>query len=25
VRPRWVRFSDFDQSPPVIVEIAFPD
>jgi hypothetical protein len=25
VRPRWVRFSDFDQSPPLIVEIAFRD
>jgi len=23
VRPRWVLYSDFDQSPPVIVEIAF--
>jgi pyridoxine/pyridoxamine 5'-phosphate oxidase len=23
VRPRWVRFSDFDRSPPLIVEIDF--
>jgi hypothetical protein len=22
VRPRWVRFSDFNQSPPVIAEFA---
>ncbi len=24
VQPRWIRYSDFDQSPPLIVEIAFP-
>ncbi|MGA3010067.1 MAG: pyridoxamine 5'-phosphate oxidase family protein [Terracidiphilus sp.] len=24
VRPKWIRYSDFDQSPPLIVEIAFP-
>ncbi len=24
VRPRWLRYSDFDQSPPLIVEIDFP-
>ena len=23
VRPRWIRFSDFDQSPPLIEEITF--
>jgi hypothetical protein len=23
VRPRWLRFSDFNQSPPVIVELSF--
>lgn len=23
VRPRWLRFSDFDQSPPAIVELTF--
>ena len=23
VRPRWVRFSDFDQNPPLIVELTF--
>jgi pyridoxine/pyridoxamine 5'-phosphate oxidase len=23
VRPAWVRYSDFDQNPPVIEEIAF--
>jgi hypothetical protein len=23
VRPRWIRFSDFDQSPPLIVEMNF--
>jgi len=23
-RPKWIRYSDFDQSPPLIVEIAFP-
>ncbi len=23
VRPRWIRFSDFDQSPPLIEEISF--
>jgi pyridoxine/pyridoxamine 5'-phosphate oxidase len=25
VRPRWLRFSDFDQSLPLIVEMRFPD
>jgi len=24
VKPRWLRFSDFDQSPPLIVEMSFP-
>jgi hypothetical protein len=24
VRPKWVRYSDFDHSPPLIVEIEFP-
>jgi hypothetical protein len=24
VRPRWIRFSDFDQNPPLIVEMSFP-
>jgi len=23
IRPRWLRFSDFNQSPPVIVEFRF--
>lgn len=23
VKPRWLRFSDFDQSPPLIIEIDF--
>ncbi len=23
VRPRWVRFSDYTQDPPVIMEVAF--
>jgi hypothetical protein len=23
VKPRWIRFSDFDQSPPLIVEVKF--
>jgi hypothetical protein len=23
VRPRWLRYSDFNQSPPVIVELGF--
>ncbi len=23
-RPRWLRFSNFNQTPPEIVEIAFP-
>ncbi|HMH12663.1 MAG TPA: pyridoxamine 5'-phosphate oxidase family protein [Edaphobacter sp.] len=23
VRPTWVRYSDYDQNPPVIVEISF--
>ena len=23
VKPRWLRFSDFDQSPPLIVEMTF--
>ena len=23
VRPRWIRFSDFDQRPPLIEEISF--
>jgi hypothetical protein len=26
VRPRWIRYSDYDQSPPLIEEFAFaPD
>jgi hypothetical protein len=24
VRPRWIRYCDFDQSPPLINEITFP-
>jgi hypothetical protein len=24
VRPRWIRYSDFSQNPPLIHEIAFP-
>ena len=24
VQPRWLRFSDFDQSPVLIVEMSFP-
>jgi hypothetical protein len=24
VQPRWIRFSDFDQIPPLIVETSFP-
>ncbi len=24
VKPRWLRFSDFDPSPPLIVEMSFP-
>lgn len=24
VKPDWLRFSDFDQSPPLIVEMTFP-
>ncbi len=24
VRPRWIRFSDFDRNPPLIEEIVFP-
>lgn len=24
VKPRWVRYSDFDQSPPLIQEFTFP-
>lgn len=24
VRPKWIRYSDFDHSPPLIVEIEFP-
>lgn len=24
VRPRWIRYSDFDQIPPLIQEFAFP-
>ena len=24
VRPRWVRYSDFDQKPPLIEEFRFP-
>jgi len=23
VRPRWIRFSDFDRSPPLIAELTF--
>jgi pyridoxine/pyridoxamine 5'-phosphate oxidase len=23
VRPRWIRYSDFDQNPPLIQELAF--
>ncbi len=25
VRPRWIRYSDFDQSPPLIQEFTFPN
>ncbi len=25
VRPLWIRYSDFDQSPPLIREFTFPD
>lgn len=25
VRPRWIRYSDFDQNPPVIEEFTFGD
>jgi len=25
VRPRWIRFSDFDERPPRIEEYVFPD
>jgi pyridoxine/pyridoxamine 5'-phosphate oxidase len=24
VRPRWIRYSDFDQRPPLIQEFSFP-
>lgn len=24
VQPRWIRYSDFDQTPPLIAEITFP-
>jgi len=24
VQPRWIRYSDFDQAPPLIAEISFP-
>jgi pyridoxine/pyridoxamine 5'-phosphate oxidase len=24
VRPRWIRYSDYDQSPPLIEEMNFP-
>jgi hypothetical protein len=24
VRPRWIRFSDYDQNPPLIQEFTFP-
>jgi len=24
VRPRWIRYSDFDQNPPLIREFTFP-
>jgi len=24
VRPKWIRYSDFDQSPPLIYESTFP-
>jgi pyridoxine/pyridoxamine 5'-phosphate oxidase len=25
VRPRWIRYSDFDQNPPLIEEFNFPN
>jgi hypothetical protein len=25
VRPRWIRYSDYDQVPPVIEEITLDD
>ena len=24
VRPRWIRYSDFDQNPPLLCEFEFP-
>jgi hypothetical protein len=24
VQPRWIRYSDFDKTPPLIVELEFP-
>jgi hypothetical protein len=24
VRPRWIRYSDFDQNPPLLAEFTFP-
>ena len=24
VRPRWIRYSDFDQNPPLVQEFTFP-
>jgi pyridoxine/pyridoxamine 5'-phosphate oxidase len=25
VKPRWIRYSDFDQNPPIIREFTFPN
>ena len=25
VRPRWIRYSDYDQNPPLIQEFTFPN
>jgi len=25
VRPKWIRYSDFDQNPPLIQEFTFPN
>lgn len=25
VKPKWIRYSDFDQNPPLIQEFAFPN
>jgi hypothetical protein len=25
LKPRWIRYTDFDQSPPLIVEMSFTE